>query len=129
MIHKTFFHRIILILTILGILLECLGFFMKSLNSTFSPITILLGYILIIFGLLSLALQNLISKLKGEFSYKEVCLSSMFSALGFYLLTPITSLIFRGPGLSLLFLIPAFFSLISALFSVIMGVLFLRKRF
>jgi len=127
-IPKSLFHRILIVITIFGGLLEPAGFLLRSISSPYSTHILILGYLLLIFGFLSLALENLILKWRSQFTYKEVCLTSMFGALGFYLMTPLTSYLFRGPGLSLLFLIPAFFSFLLALFSIIMGIRFLKKR-
>ncbi len=120
--------KIIRFTLIFGLLSEFTGILIRYLSLTFYFPILLLGYILLVLGLLGFSIQILFLWLGEKSSTKALCIFTMIASLGFYLLTPITSLLFRNFGLPYLFLIPAVLSFIMALGSISFGLLFLKKR-
>jgi len=122
------FKRLFLVISIFGLLSSLVGYLLIQTSNPYGTLTLIFGYLIFILGGFSWAIQKLISEFQGDFSYKNLCLTAMFMALTFYLLTPLSFYLFQHSQFWYLALIPVFFSFISACFSIYTGILFFRKK-
>jgi hypothetical protein len=127
MIKGSFRFKLLISFILAGVLIGIVGLILQYFSIISNNLLLIIAYIIIIFGCLIIATERIIIGFKGKISYKKLCLTSMFSAIGFYLLTPFSILLFKN-SISYFFLFPAFISIISALISIFSGTMFLKKR-